>query len=155
MLGHVAKLLGRSQRVEDAVASIEGIDRIQSYSSESVSNVAILFDLDVDPVVSATTVRERLAAIRSELPQQAEDPTISRMDVGAASIRVLGGRERELRPGAPAAAYILASQETYHVNFSCRPQPERRSAARGRPGTVRGEFARHPRTGSARTSLAC
>jgi len=120
-----------TERVEDAIASIEGIDRIQSYSSESVSNVVILFELDADPVVSATTVRERLAAIRSEFPQQVQDPAISRMDVGAApiqlytlsggddpqalrnfatddlkpwleqieglaSIRVLGGRQREI-----------------------------------------------------------
>ncbi|MBZ0121922.1 MAG: efflux RND transporter permease subunit, partial [Sandaracinaceae bacterium] len=120
-----------TEKIEDAVVSIAGVDRIQSYSSESFSNVVIMFDLDVDPMESATQVRERVAQVRGLLPRDAEEPTIARMDIaaapivlytlsggtdvqalrdyaqdelkplleqvdGVASVRVLGGRERQV-----------------------------------------------------------
>jgi hydrophobe/amphiphile efflux-1 (HAE1) family protein len=120
-----------TEKIEDAVVSIAGVDRIQSYSSESVSNVVIFFDLDADPMESATQVRERVAQVRALLPRDVEAPTVARIDIGAApimlytlsggtdvqalreyaeddlrpileqvdgvaSIRVLGGRERQV-----------------------------------------------------------
>lgn len=75
-----------TDRVEDAIASVAGVDRIQSYSAESVSNVVILFELDVDPMEAATQVRERVAQVRALLPREVEDPTVTRMDIGAAPI---------------------------------------------------------------------
>lgn len=75
-----------TERIEDAVVSVAGVDRIQSYSSESVSQVVILFELDVDAMEAATQVRERVAQVRAQLPRDAEDPSIARVDVGAAPI---------------------------------------------------------------------
>ncbi|MGE0791951.1 MAG: efflux RND transporter permease subunit [Sandaracinaceae bacterium] len=75
-----------TEEIEDAVVSIAGIDQLRSYSSEGVSNVVVIFDLDVDPIESATQVRERIAQVRALLPRQAEAPTVARVDVGAAPI---------------------------------------------------------------------
>lgn len=75
-----------SQRIEDAVVSIAGVDRIQSFSSESVSRVVVFFDLEADAMESATQVRERVAQVRALLPREAEAPTIARVDLGAAPI---------------------------------------------------------------------
>jgi HAE1 family hydrophobic/amphiphilic exporter-1 len=87
-----------TEKIEDAVVSIAGIDRVQSWSSESVSNVVIFFDLDADPMESATQVRERVAQVRALLPREAEAPTISRVDIGAAPIMLYtlsGGRDAQ------------------------------------------------------------
>lgn len=75
-----------TEKVEDAIVSLPGIDRIQSWSRDSVSNVVIFFELDVDPVEAATQVRERVAQIRAQLPREAEDPTVVRLDISAAPI---------------------------------------------------------------------
>ncbi len=75
-----------TEKIEDAIVSIAGVDRIQSYSSESMSNVVVFFDLDADPMESATQVRERVAQARALLPREAEAPTVARVDIGAAPI---------------------------------------------------------------------
>lgn len=75
-----------TEKIEDAIVSLPGIDRIQSWSRDSVSNVVIFFELDVDVVEAATQVRERVAQARAQLPREAEDPTVARLDIGAAPI---------------------------------------------------------------------
>ena len=75
-----------TEKIEDAVVSLPGIDRIQSWSRDSVSNVVIFFDLDVDAVEAATQVRERVAQVRAQLPRDVEDPTVARLDISAAPI---------------------------------------------------------------------
>ncbi len=75
-----------TEKIEDAIVSIAGVDRIQSFSSESVSNVVIFFDLEADPMESATHVRERVAQVRALLPREAEAPTVARVDISAAPI---------------------------------------------------------------------
>ncbi len=71
--------------IEDSVISLNGIDRVRSFSREGVSQVVVLFKLDVDIVDAATQVRERVAGVRYKLPQAAEEPSILRLDVSAAA----------------------------------------------------------------------
>jgi multidrug efflux pump subunit AcrB len=73
--------------IEDSVVSINGIDRVRSFSREGVSFVLILFKLDADAQQSAIEVRERVAQARFKLPTDAKDPVVSRLDVSAAAIR--------------------------------------------------------------------
>ncbi|MDQ3036281.1 MAG: efflux RND transporter permease subunit, partial [Myxococcota bacterium] len=75
-----------TEKIEDAIVSLPGIDRVQSWSRDSVSNVVIFFELDVDIIEASTQVRERVAQVRAQLPREAEDPTVARLDVGAAPI---------------------------------------------------------------------
>jgi hydrophobic/amphiphilic exporter-1 (mainly G- bacteria), HAE1 family len=69
--------------IEDAVAGINGVKRIESNSRESFARVGIELRLEVDPQQAAAEVREKVAAIRGELPKEIEDPTIQRFDVAA------------------------------------------------------------------------
>ena len=69
--------------IEDAVAGIEGVKRVESNSSEGFSRVGIEFKLGLDAQGSAAEVREKVAAIRFRLPKEIEDPTIARFDVAA------------------------------------------------------------------------
>src|SRR5262245_5812871 len=72
--------------IEDAVAGINGVKRVLSSSTESFSRVGLELRLEVDPQAAAAEVREKVAAIRSRLPEQIEDPTIVRFDVAALPI---------------------------------------------------------------------
>ena len=47
--------------IEDAVVSLNGIDRVRSFSREGVSTVLVIFKLEQDVQVAATEVRERVA----------------------------------------------------------------------------------------------
>jgi HAE1 family hydrophobic/amphiphilic exporter-1 len=66
--------------IEDAVNPVEGVDFIQSISRENVSIVVIAFKLEINGKVAAQDVREKIAAIRNELPENIEDPVIQRYD---------------------------------------------------------------------------
>ena len=72
--------------IEDAVAGINGVKRVMSTSTESRALVGLELRLEVDPQTAAAEVREKVAAIRSRLPEQIEDPTIVRFDVSALPI---------------------------------------------------------------------
>jgi HAE1 family hydrophobic/amphiphilic exporter-1 len=75
-----------TKKIEDAVNTIGGIDHIQSISQENASIVIIQFKLEVDGKQAAQEVREKIAAIRSELPDDIEDPVIQRLDPASSPI---------------------------------------------------------------------
>lgn len=72
-----------TRRVEDAVSSINGVDEVRSFSREGVSQVVVMFELEVDAGQAAADVRDRIAGIRGMLPEDAIDPTITRVDMSA------------------------------------------------------------------------
>ncbi|MHB8580191.1 MAG: efflux RND transporter permease subunit [Ignavibacteriaceae bacterium] len=78
-----------TKKIEDAVNPISGVDWIQSYSREGVSMVVIAFKLEVDGKVAAQDVREKLSAIKSDLPTDIEDPIIQRYDPASLPIMSL------------------------------------------------------------------
>ena len=74
-----------SDRIEDAVSTISGIDQLQSTSVEGVSIVVVLFSLDKSPEVAAQEVRDKVSSI-GDLPPGARAPTIEKLDIGASPI---------------------------------------------------------------------
>ncbi len=72
--------------IEDSVISLNGIDRVRSFSREGVSQTIVLFKLGVDISDAATQVRERIAGIRYKLPDAVDEPSILRFDVSSAPI---------------------------------------------------------------------
>ena len=77
-----------TQKVEDAVAGINGVKRVISTSTEGFSRVGVELRLEVDAQAAAAEVREKVAAIRGQLPPDIEDPTIQRFDVAALPVMV-------------------------------------------------------------------
>ncbi len=75
-----------SQKVEDAIVAVSGIDQVFSHSRDSVSQVVVMFDLDVDLDVAANQVREQVGSIRRNLPRNAEEPAVIRMNINAAPV---------------------------------------------------------------------
>src|SRR6266851_1668884 len=77
-----------TKRVEDAVASINDIDYIQSTSVQGVSTVIIFFT-DKAGRDSSIDVERKVAAIRGQLPTDVKDPTIGKFDPNAQPILLL------------------------------------------------------------------
>jgi hydrophobe/amphiphile efflux-1 (HAE1) family protein len=98
-----------SKPLEDAVVSLNGIDRVQSYSREGMSQLVIFFKLGTDLQEAATRVRERVAVTRIKLPQEVKEPIVNRFDVSAAPILTytLSGGGRSLEATAKIARDIL------------------------------------------------
>jgi multidrug efflux pump len=62
--------------IERAVASVTGIDYVESQSVPSVSTVIVRLKLNQDANVALTEVGTKLDQIRSELPSESEPPSI-------------------------------------------------------------------------------
>ncbi|MRG91200.1 efflux RND transporter permease subunit [Polyangium spumosum] len=77
-----------SKPIEDAVVSLNGIDRVRTFSREGVSTTVVIFKLDVDIQEAAQLVRERVAQARYKLPKDIEEPVISRLDTGAVPVLI-------------------------------------------------------------------
>lgn len=77
-----------TKQVEDAVVSVNNIDRVRSYSREGLSTVLVIFKLSAPISECATQVRERIAQIRAKLPREVLEPAIMRFDVSAAPIAI-------------------------------------------------------------------
>lgn len=95
--------------VEDAVVSLNGIDRVRTFSREGMSQTLIIFKLGRDLQEAATEVRERVAQTRFRLPQEVKEPAVNRFDVGAAPVLTytLAGGGRSLPETAKFAKDVL------------------------------------------------
>ena len=82
--------------IEDAVASISGIDTVQSTAQQNAAMVVILFDLDVNSVEAVQEVRDKISAIEADLPANANKPRILRFDPNALPIMSLAVRSDTL-----------------------------------------------------------
>ncbi|MGH0033777.1 MAG: efflux RND transporter permease subunit [Myxococcota bacterium] len=69
--------------LEEAINTIEGIRVLRSNSSDSLSLIFVEFDLEYDIRDKAQEVREKVAAVRSELPADVEPPVVDRVDPDA------------------------------------------------------------------------
>ena len=72
--------------LEEELNGVEGIDNMTSSSSEQVSNITIQFDLARDIDAAAQDVRDRVSRVRSQLPDETEEPEIRKVDVDAQAI---------------------------------------------------------------------
>src|SRR6478672_4088520 len=75
-----------SDKIEEAVNTISGIDELRSASSEGVSLVFITFVLEKDPDVAAQEVRDKINGIIPQLPRDIDLPTVTKLDPDAAPI---------------------------------------------------------------------
>ncbi len=72
--------------LEEQFATLEGVKTLSSSSREQGSVITIEFELDRNVDEAANDVRDRVARIRGRLPQEIEDPIISKVDVNAQAI---------------------------------------------------------------------
>ncbi len=75
-----------TDRVEEALNTISGIDELRSTTSEGVSQVFVTFVLEKDLDVAAQEVRDKVNQILAELPQDADPPVVEKYDPDAAPV---------------------------------------------------------------------
>ncbi|EDZ61548.1 transporter, AcrB/AcrD/AcrF family [Sulfurimonas gotlandica GD1] len=73
-----------TDKIEEAVSRIGGIDNIISTSSEGVSVVTVKFFLERDIDEATNDVRDKVSAVI--MPRDAKTPLVSKLDIGGASI---------------------------------------------------------------------
>jgi multidrug efflux pump len=81
--------------LEEQFATLEGVKTINSSSREGGSVITIEFELNRDVNEAANDVRDRVSRIRGTLPQEIEDPVISKVDANAQPIVWLGLSSKE------------------------------------------------------------
>ena len=69
-----------TDKIEEAVNTISGIDELRSTSSEGVSIVFVSFVLEKDGDVAAQEVRDKISGVMSRLPRTVQQPRIDRFD---------------------------------------------------------------------------
>jgi len=69
-----------TDKIEEAVNTISGIDQLQSVSSEGTSQVVVTFVLEKNLDVAAQEVRDKVNTILGDLPKDADPPIIQKID---------------------------------------------------------------------------
>ena len=75
-----------TQPLEDSISGIEGVKTLKSISREEVSQITVEFTNDRDPDLAANDVRDRVARARGRLPDEVDDPIISKVEADAQAI---------------------------------------------------------------------
>jgi multidrug efflux pump len=72
--------------LEDEIGSIEGIRTITSESTDQRSSITIEFNLERNVDIAAQDVRDKVARVRRTLPEEAEEPQVTKLDANAQPI---------------------------------------------------------------------
>jgi multidrug efflux pump len=72
--------------LEDSLSGIEGIRTIKSVSREEVSQITVEFIQSRDPEAAANDTRDRVARVRGQLPDEADDPVVAKIEADAQAI---------------------------------------------------------------------
>ena len=100
------------RKIEEAVSEAKGVRHITSTSTEGSADIGIEFKIGIDPSKAAQDVRDKVSAVRGDLPDGVKEPVISRFDMNA----------------APVAAIALTTQDgdlcelSQFVNDTLKPQ---------------------------------
>ncbi len=78
-----------TQPIEDAIAGIEGILKVESDSQDERSQVRIEFDVSRDVDAAANDVRDRVSRVLGALPEETDPPQIIKADSSQEAIMFL------------------------------------------------------------------
>jgi len=78
-----------AKRIEDAVASLDGLKHTTNLCMENVCATTLEFNLGIDADIMVHEVREKLNAIADEFPSGVETPTLTKINVNAIPVVTL------------------------------------------------------------------
>jgi hydrophobic/amphiphilic exporter-1 (mainly G- bacteria), HAE1 family len=84
-----------TDKIEEAVNTISGIDQLNSNSAEGISQVIVVFRLEKNADVAAQEVRDRINRILPLLPRTITQPTIEKQDPDAAPVLTIAVTARK------------------------------------------------------------
>ncbi|MBE6020191.1 MAG: efflux RND transporter permease subunit [Clostridiales bacterium] len=70
-----------TEPVEQALASVEDLEQMVSYSMENMSIVALSFNIDTDMNFASLNMREAIAMVSEYLPEEASEPMVMKLDM--------------------------------------------------------------------------
>jgi len=79
-----------TQPLEDSISGIEGVRTVKSVSREEVSQITVEFVPEREVDAAANDVRDRVARVRSLLPEAADESVVSKIEADAQAIIWLG-----------------------------------------------------------------
>ena len=85
-----------TEPIEQQIAGIPGVERIESSSRDGQSRVTIEFALDRDIDAAANDVRDRVARVTNQLPDQADAPRVAKADADSQPIMILFLRSSQM-----------------------------------------------------------
>jgi multidrug efflux pump len=68
-----------TKMIEDRISGVEGIRYIESSSENGVSNIVVQFDTGQNMDAAANDIRDRVARVLDELPQEADPPEVQKV----------------------------------------------------------------------------
>jgi HAE1 family hydrophobic/amphiphilic exporter-1 len=87
-----------TDKVEEAVNTLSGIDELRSVSSEGISQVFVTFVLEKNVDVAAQEVRDKVANIIPDLPKDIDQPIVNKTDPDATPVLLVALKaDRPLR----------------------------------------------------------
>ena len=119
-----------TDKIEEAVNTISGIDELRSNSSEGVSQVIISFLLEKDADIAAQEVRDRVNRVLPLLPRTIEQPTVEKFDPDCGA----GPDARGLGEEAGPRHHRVRRQDA----AAAARERQRRRPGRRRPAAARG-----------------
>src|SRR5256712_391285 len=72
--------------LEEQLARVEGVKSSESSSLEQGSSITVEFELSRNVEQAANDVRDKVARVRGQLPKEADDPIVAKVDVNAQPI---------------------------------------------------------------------
>src|SRR5688572_31770532 len=89
-----------SQKIEEVVNTVEGIEELRSINGSGNSFVIATFNLNRDVDAAAQDIRDRISTVMRDLPEDVDPPIVSKLENDAAPVLALSragdGTLREL-----------------------------------------------------------
>ncbi|MBQ1784023.1 MAG: multidrug efflux RND transporter permease subunit [Gammaproteobacteria bacterium] len=85
-----------TQPIEQAVAQADNVDFITSSSAAGLSTVTVTMKLNTDPNAALANILAKVNSVRSQLPSEAEDPTVDISTGGGTSVIYIAFSSDEL-----------------------------------------------------------
>jgi len=100
-----------TDKIEEAINTISGIEELRSTSAEGVSLVFVQFDLDRSLDEAAQDVRDKVNRVLPDLPRTIDQPTIEKLDPDASPIMTISvASNRNIREMTEFADKVLRRQ---------------------------------------------
>ena len=78
-----------TMKQEDAISSLDGVDTVQSFSQENVAVVLVQYKYGTNMDTAYINLKKAIDGIRSQMPDDIEEPNIIEMDMNAQPVVTL------------------------------------------------------------------